>query len=319
MRLRFLAGKQYAAWALSLLFASSMFIMQAQVLIKRHPDRTDCPDTHLRLTARHPDGSPATLRESDLYLWFSLGSADIRSLENDEPAKPNTPDTDVLIVVRPLAGVDTAMVDAVVRNLHAASGFHWKTAVLAPDGSVTPFMSTSFGNDEGGLRSALTHATASDLTARSSTEWPTAERDAFRQLQKLSGRHVIVELARVVDDSAIPSEEVAYVQDRTLDLAASNDMAQIYRLAAAPAPGGTGGATPAPLPAHPYEATGGQRATTVDALFHDIVADAPGSYDLVIRPLFSCKPGESYSLRITSFVPDTLLFYPSAIRMAKSQ
>ncbi|MGA9718707.1 MAG: hypothetical protein WBQ79_10545, partial [Acidobacteriaceae bacterium] len=54
----------------------------------------------------------------------------------------------------------------------------------------------------------------------------------------------------------------------------------------------------------------------IDALFRGIIADAPGSYELTIHPRFSCQPGASYSLRITSFRPDVQLFYPSAIRMA---
>ncbi len=79
-------------------------------------------------------------------------------------------------------------------------------------------------------------------------------------------------------------------------------MAQIYRLV----PGGK----------EQVEATGGRTAPTVDALFRDIVADAPGSYDLVLHPMFSCEPGTSYSLRLTSFRPEVQLYYPSTIRMA---
>src|ERR1700722_14547598 len=105
-----------------LLAAILLPAVHSQVLRQRYPGRTDCPDTHLRLTARHPDGSPAAgLRPPDLYLWFSLGSAEIRTLQSDEPEKTNVPDTNVLIVMRPQAAIDAGAADAVLRNLHAAA------------------------------------------------------------------------------------------------------------------------------------------------------------------------------------------------------
>jgi hypothetical protein len=285
----------------------------SQVLRQRDPGRTDCPDTHLRLTARHPDGSPAAgLRPQDLYLWFSLGSAEIRTLQSDEPEKTNVPDTNVLIVMRPQAAIDAGAVDAVLRNLHTAARFHWKIAVLAADGSVSPFLA---GAEEAALRAALVHAVqahavqteaGSGPATNSIADWTAAERNAFRQLQSRGGRHVIVELAQPPVSPNESSDADTFAADRTLDLLARDDMAQIYRL------------TPAQAAKEQFEATGGRTAPTVDALYQAIIADAPGSYDLVLHPLFSCEPGTSYSLRITSFQPNLQLFYPSAIRMAKA-
>jgi hypothetical protein len=298
--------KNCSAWATTALLAAMLFPAgNSQVLRQRYPDRTDCPDTHLRLTARHPDGSPAAgLRAQDLYLWFSLGSADIRILQSEEPAnspaKAGTPDTNGLIVVRPQAAMDAGMADAMLRNLHTAARFHWKVAVLAPDGSVSPFLT---GAEEAALRAALEHASSSPA-AHSIADWTAAERNAFRQLQSRAGRHVIVELAQPAVSPNGPPD--AFAEDRTLDLAARDDMAQIYRLA------------PAQAAKQQFEATGGRSAPTIDALFQAIIADAPGSYDLVLHPLFSCEPGTSYSLRVTSFQPNLQLFYPSAIQMAKA-
>ncbi len=305
--------KNNAASAVPILLVAMLLPAgHSQVLRQRDPGRTDCPDTHLRLTARHPDGSPAAgLRPQDLYLWFSLGSAEIRTLQSDEPEKTNVPDTNVLIVMRPHAAIDTGAADAVLRNLHTAARFHWKVAVLAADGSVSPFLAAA---DEAALRAALVHAVqahavqteaGSGPATNSIADWTTAERNAFRQLQSRGGRHVIVELAQPADSSNEPPAADAFAADRTLDLLARDDMAQIYRLAAESAK-------------EQFEATGGRTAPTVDALFQAIVADAPGSYDLVLRPMFSCEPGASYSLRITSFQPNLQLFYPSAIRMAKT-
>jgi hypothetical protein len=284
----------------------------SQVLRQRDPGRTDCPDTHLRLTARHPDGSPAAgLRPQDLYLWFSLGSAEIRTLQSDEPEKTNVPDTNVLIVMRPQAAIDVGAVDAVLRSRHTAANFHWRVAVLAADGSVSPFLAVA---EEAALRAALVHAAqahavqteaGSGPATNSIADWTTAERNAFRQLQSRGGRHVIVELAQPPASPSGSPDADAFAADRTLDLLARDDMAQIYRLAAQGAK-------------EQFEATGGRTAPTVDALFQAIVADTPGSYDLVLHPLFSCEPGTSYSLRITSFQPNLQLFYPSAIRMAKA-
>ena len=306
-------SKSNAAAAVLVLLAAAMLLPpgHSQVLRQRNPDRTDCPDTHLRLTARHPDGSPAAgLRPQDLYLWFSLGSAEIRTLQSDEPEKTNVPDTNVLIVMRPQAVIDAGAADTVLRNLHAAARFHWKVAVLAADGSVSPFLA---GAEEAALRAALLHAVQAHAVqteagagpaTNSIADWTTAERKAFRQLQARAGRHVIVELAQPpVSPNGSPDAD-PFAMDRTLDLLARDDMAQIYRLAA-------------PAPKEQFEATGGRTAPTVDALFQAIVADAPGSYDLVLHPQFSCEPGTSYSLRITSFQPNLQLFYPSAIRMAK--
>jgi hypothetical protein len=306
--------KNNAASAVPLLLAAMLLPAgHSQVLRQRNPGRTDCPDTHLRLTARHPDGSPAAgLRPQDLYLWFSLGSAEIRTLQSDEPDKTNVPDTNVLIVMRPQAAIDAGAADAVLRNLHTAARFHWKVAVLAADGSISPFLA---GTEEAALRAALVHAVqahavqteaGSSPATNSIADWTTAERNAFRQLQSRGGRHVIVELAQPPASPNESSDADAFAADRTLDLLARDDMAQIYRL------------TPAQAAKEQFEATGGRTAPTVDALFQAIVADAPGSYDLVLHPLFSCEPGTSYSLRITSFQPNLQLFYPSAIRMAKA-
>jgi hypothetical protein len=321
VRTRLRSGNS-AAWTLVASFAALASLAslathapatQAQVLMNRHPGRTECPDSHLRLTARHPDGSPAAaLRPQDLYLWFSLGSAEIESMQSggsasnpgkmDNPDTPGTPDTNVLIVVRPQAVVDTGAMDAVQRSLRAALNTHWKLAVLAPDGSVSPFLAAT---DATALHASLTHAVAPDpvsgLNTRRIADWAAAERIAFRRLQARSGRHVIIELAQPGPDSPYGD---AFAQDRTLDLMARDDMTQIYRLAA--------------NGKEQVEASGGRTAPTIDALFHDIASDAPGSYDLVVHPLFSCEPGASYSLRITSFQPNLQLFYPSAIRMAKA-
>jgi hypothetical protein len=303
-----------AASAVPVLLAAMLLPAgHSQVLRQRNPGRTDCPDTHLRLTARHPDGSPAAgLRPQDLYLWFSLGSAEIRTLQSDEPEKTNVPDTNVLIVMRPQAAIDPGAADAVLRNLRTAVRLHWKVAVLAADGSVSPFLA---GAEEAALRAALVHAAqahavqteaGSGPATNSIADWTTAERSAFRQLQSRGGRHVIVELAQPpVSPNGSPDAD-AFAADRTLDLLARDDMAQIYRL------------TPAQAVKEQFEATGGRTAPTVDALFQAIIADAPGSYDLVLHPMFSCEPGTSYSLRITSFQPNLQLFYPSAIRMAKA-
>jgi hypothetical protein len=307
-----LRSRNSAAWTLVASFALAALAShapatQAQVLMNRHPGRTDCPDSHLRLTARHPDGSPAAaLRPQDLYLWFSLGNAEIDSMQSGEPKKAGNPDTNVLIVVRPQAVVDRGAVDAVLRSLRAAANIRWTLAVLAPDGSISPFLAAT---DATALHASLTHAVAPDLVsgpaARSIADWPAAERTAFRQLQARSGRHVIVELAQPGPDSSNQdANHDAFAQDRTLDLMARDDMTQIYRLAASGK--------------EQVEASGGRTAPAIDALFHDIASDAPGSYDLMIHPLFSCEPGASYSLRITSFQPNLQLFYPSAIRMAKA-
>jgi hypothetical protein len=242
----------------------------------------------------------------------------------------------VLFVVRPNAAADPTAVDAVLRNMRAAASFRWKTAVLAPDGSLSSFFGSPVNPDAqlAALRAALTHAVGSGQqpshASPSIADWTKAERAAFRQLQARSGRHVIVELvsspaAHPPSDPGPRADADAFDQDRTLDLVARDDMAQIYRLAA-PTTAVTGqiGVTQSNV-AHSnlthsnkeqHEATGGSTGQTVDELFRAIVNDAPGSYDLVVHPLFSCQPGTAYSLGISTSRPDTQLFYPSTIRMA---
>lgn len=277
--------------------ALTPLVTQSQVLKQRYPGHTDCPNTHLRLTGRHSGGLPAAgLRAQDLYLWFSTGSADIRSIESGNAI----PDTNLLIVLRPGASFEESDAAAVMRNLRAAAKLHWKIAVLTPDGSMSPFIAVG---DEASLRSAFSKFGTAAPHALSSAEWPAAERNAFQQLHARPGRHVIVELTQPVAGSPAGSDDPnAVAEDHVLDLLARDDMAQIYSL--------TGG------PKEEFAATGGRAAPTMDALFQGIIADAPGSYDLTIHPRFSCQPGASYSLRITSFRPEVQLYYPSAIRMA---
>jgi hypothetical protein len=285
-------------WTVALACAAlTTLVAHAQVLKQRFPGRSDCPDTHLQLTARHADGSPAAgLHPQDLYLWFSTGTADIRSMESG-PAIPNT---NLLIVLRPGATLAQSDAEAMMRNLRTAANLHWRVAVLAPDGSVSPFTAAT---DEQSLHSALSKAAAALPRGLSVADWPSAERNAFRQLKMRPGRHVILELAQPSTGSPAGNTEAnPAAEDHTLDLLARDDMAQIYSL--------TAGSK------EEFAATGGRGAPTIDALFQGIIADAPGTYDLTIHPRFSCQPGASYSLRITSFRPEVQLFYPSAIRMA---
>jgi hypothetical protein len=292
-----MAGTRFPLWTVALAYAAlTPLVAQGQVLKQRFPGHTDCGDTHLRLTARHNGGLPAAgLHPQDLYLWFSTGSADIRSIESGTAI----PDTNLLIVLRPGATFAQSDAAAVMRNLRAAAKLHWKIAVLTPDGSASPFIAIG---DEASLHSALSKLTTPVAGGLSIADWPAAERNAFQQLHMRPGRHVILELASPVAGSpAVSNDPDSFAEDHTLDLLARDDMAQIYSLTA-----GT---------KEEFAATGGRGATTIDALFQGIVADAPGSYDLTIHPRFSCQPGASYSLRITSFRPDVQLFYPSAIRM----
>jgi hypothetical protein len=293
-----MAGTRFPLWTVTLAcVALTPLVAQGQVLKQRYPGRSDCPDTHLRLTARHNGGLPAAgLRSQDLYLWFSTGTADIRSIESGTA----TPETNLLIVLRPGVTLEQSDAAAVMRNLGAAAKLRWKIAVLTPNGSTSPF--TAAG-DERSLRSELSKLTAPVAGGLSSADWTAAERNAFHQLRARPGRHVILELTQpVAGPPAASNDPNAFAEDHTLDLLARDDMAQIYSLTA----GGK----------EEFAATGGRGAPTIDALFQGIIADASGSYDLTIHPRFSCEPGASYSLRITSFRPEVQLFYPSAIRMA---
>ena len=267
-----------------------------QVLKQRYPGRTECPDTHLRLTARLGDGSPAAgLHPQDLYLWFSTGTADIRSMHSGNAVS----ETNLLIVQRPGLTLRQADAGVIALNLQAAANLRWMIAVLAPDGSVSPFIAAT---DGASLRDALSKLIAPLPGELNIADWPAAERKAFVELRARAGRHVILELAQPSTASPGGSNDPSQLaEDHTLDLLARDDMAQIYSLTA----GDKG----------EFVATGGRTAPTIGALFQGIIADAPGSYDLTMHPGFSCEPGSSYSLRITSFRPDVQLFYPSAVRM----
>lgn len=292
-----MAGTRFPLWTVTLACAAlTPLAAQGQVLKQRFPGHTDCGDTHLRLTARHNGGLPAAgLRPQDLYLWFSTGSADIRSIASGAAIS----DTNLLIVLRPGAAFEQSDAATAMHNLRAAARLRWKIAVLTPDGSMSPFIAAG---DEASLHSALSKLTTPVAGDLGIAEWPAAERNAFHQLHARPGRHVILELTPPVAGSPGANNDPNAFADHTLDLLARDDMAQIYSL--------TAGAK------EEFAATGGRGAPTMDALFQGIIADAPGSYDLTIHPRFSCEPGASYSLRITSFRPEVQLFYPSAIRMA---
>jgi hypothetical protein len=61
-------------------------------------------------------------------------------------------------------------------------------------------------------------------------------------------------------------------------------------------------------------ANGGRYDETLDALFKDILQDAPGTYDAIIQASTTCEPGQIYSVNVTSTLPSILPFGPKSIQ-----
>jgi hypothetical protein len=163
-------------------------------------------------------------------------------------------------------------------------------------------------------------------------------------LRRIPGRHVIVDLS----DPANPShskEKESFTNDRTLDSLASFDGSQIYRLIepvpiSASIPMGDASTVHEDIGPGNHatrqmdevvgasrmqdqiwsqtnaanNSTGGRYDATLDALFRDILKDAPGSYDSIVQASTSCKPGRMYSVNVTSRVRGVRLFGPNIVQ-----
>ena len=180
-----------------------------------------------------------------------------------------------------------------------------------------------------------------------SAKWPGYEEAAFLALRHLEGRHVIVDLRDPVNIFHSQAKE-NFKTDRTFERLAAYDMTQIYGLVA-PILNGAGIPVGDASTEHPpdgigatdYDAmqlqqmrdlssaqdeesaernpdtdpTGGRREETLNALFTDILNDAPGSYDAIVQSLADCVAGQVYSVDLTPKLKGVRIFGPNFIQL----
>lgn len=321
----------------SLLFSSAISAQQSPEQTAHPPI---CPPTHVRFTARKSDTTPvADLKPSDVRVWFKDGPGRIIYLKSGISTKTFWTDTDILFVVPPFFRLNQDAIDLLIQGILHVDNFHFNTAVLAPDGTLSPFSS-----DPQQLHSALLHAISSEVHHQTYSQWPPYEQAAFMVLRKRPGRHVIVDLL----DPANPhrnTELNKFRSDPTLNYLANFDSSQIYKFID-PLPTGAsipmGDAStkhvdigPGNHPAEQMQevatasdiqssiwsqtkgnssANGGRYDETLDALFKDILQDAPGTYDSIVQGSTTCEPGKIYSVNVTSTLPSILLFGPNSIQ-----
>jgi hypothetical protein len=308
----------------------------AQSLVRENSS-SNCPPTHIRFTARAQDNVPAAdLKPSDVRVWFGGAPANIVSLISGVSNKSSTPNTDILFVVAPFPRLNQDSIEKLIKNIVRADNFHFDTAVLAPDGKLSHFSS-----DPEELHAALLHTISGHLRRRTRSEWPPYEEAGFMALRKIPGRHVIVDLT----DPANPyhsREKESFGEDHILEYLALFDMSQIYKLidpvpTSASIPMGDASTVHVDIGPgnHSLEqmqevanasetqsqiwsqtnTTGGRYDETLDALFEDILKDAPGSYDSIVQATTSCEPGRIYSVNVTSRVPGVRLFGPNSTQV----
>jgi hypothetical protein len=316
-------------------------VVCGQTLQSRPAVSGSCPRTHIRLTVRTENGLPVgALKARDFRVHFPQGTAAIVSIEDGTPKKTDTPDTDILFVVPPFSDLNDSITNPLMQALAKADNFKFKLAVLAPDGSITPFTS-----DLALVRRKLTEAVSMQM-GLGRDAWPAAEQKAYLTLRALQGRHVIVNLMApsLLHESV---EKRGFRNDMTLDWLALYDMTQVYRLVTPvplgfTIPGGDasgegsvffgGGSDPAwqlqQLQAASaaqdaswavkrfYAAfTGGRAEDSIKTLLQDVLADSRGTYDLIVKPHFECRIGEMYSVTVSTRKPGVRIFAPSVIQM----
>jgi hypothetical protein len=321
----------------SLLFSSAISAQQSSEPTTHPPI---CPATHVRFTARKPDTTPvADLKPTDVRVWFKDSPGRIIYLRSGTSTKTIWTDTDILFVVPPFFRLNQDAIDLLIQNILHADNFHFRSAVLAPDGTLS-----SFTPDPQQLHSALLHAISSEVHHQTFSQWPPYEQAAFMTLRKRPGRHVIVDLADPTNPHRNP-EVNKFIGDPTLDYLANFDSSQIYKFLD-PTP--TGASIPMGdastkhtdigpgnhsaeqmqevatandiqgsiwwLTKQNSSANGGRYDETLDALFKDILQDAPGSYDAIIQTSTTCEPGQIYSVKVTSTLPSVLLLGPNSIQ-----
>jgi hypothetical protein len=313
--------------------------MDGQELKRRTAEGHVCEPLHIHMTARTSDGAPVRgLSAKDLNVFFDGGSATIVSLQSGASNGTVRPETNVLFVVRPYSDLNGKTVNALIQRIKRADNFDIHAAVLARDGSISPFT-----QDPEELRAALNHAINRRHRQKSLREWAMAELDGFLAIRRLSGRHVIFDLT----SPANPYHSAAmnrFMNDSTLDILATYDMAQIYRLVesvplSTSIPMGDASTLHVDIGPENHAAAqvqqlqdasqrqsflwlqkqpsinGGRNDESVEALFEDVLLDAPGSYDLMVQPEFGCRPNAFYRDTITSRRIGVHLFAPSVVQM----
>jgi hypothetical protein len=314
-----------------------------QTLKRRSSSSEACLETHVRFTARKKDGSPASgITTKDLRISFTLGGVDLVSIKDGMGSRLDKPYTNILLVVPPYADLNDSLIKTLVKKLMIADNFRLNVSVLGPDGSLSPFTT-----DLGIVQSALNISASRTTHWIRKSQWPPKELEAFIALRKLPGRHILVFL---MNESGLHEsrEKMDFRHDQTFDTLAMFDMTQVYRLirpvpSSLSIPGGdassgggasAGGASAIDLQWQLQQvqnasaaqsafwarklygtASGGRAEDSIGALVDDLLRDASGSYDLVIKPKFKCQEGEMYSLSVSSLTPNVRLFAPQVIQM----
>ena len=329
--------------ACGVLLAALAVTCAGQNLQRRDPPGRWCEPVELRIAARLKDGSAADLSAADVQVEFNRGAAGVISVTSFATLRGEPGTTDILFVAPPYSDFgESTGVTGIMSALGQAAGFHFRAAVLAPDGTAT-----SYSDNLSVLDHELHKAAKGSHAIPDIRRWVQAERDAFLNLRLQAGRHVIVRLFRG-DNLQFPVQR-NFMMDNSFDQFASTDLAMIYRLLSPenmeltlprdstdtdPGPGqqvqdaranrlksqlNRTSRNQAEIWARRNEwgkRTAGGAATDTAALMREIIRDNAAGYDVIVQPHFTCEAaGLLLGVRVLTTRKDVRVFGPNTVQM----
>ena len=326
---------------LVLFLSTGLVISKCQELHRRRVEGVRCGPVELRFVVKHLDGTPVSdFSPAKVQVHFADGPVDIVSLNSFAWQTNKDAVSDLLFVLPPFGNAAVPRdVKAIAQALTRRDNFRFKAAVLSPDGNQSSFTSDAV-TLQSDLRRAIEIRKAASLK-----QWKTSELQAFLTLRSLPGRHVIIRLFDQRNPQRLPLK-AALTADRTLEVAASYDLAPIYEQdppqeVARSIPGGDASAvhfeaspdllgieqsrqmqaaSDAQGRAWNYRfevnrKSAGGAESTVEALLDDVLRDASSTYDLIVQPNYACPKATLRPVSIEPTDPTLRIFGPQAIQM----
>ena len=321
--------------------STGLVVSKCQDLHRRRLEGVRCGPVELRFVVKHLNGTPVSdFSPVKVQVHFADGPVDIVSLNSFAWQTNKDAVSDLLFVLPPFGNAAVPRdVKAIAQALTRRDNFRFKAAVLSPDGNQSYFTSDAV-TLQSDLRRAIEIRKAASLK-----QWKTSELQAFLTLRSLPGRHVIIRLFDQQNPQRLPLK-AALTADRTLEVAASYDLAPIYQLdslqeAARSIPGGDASAEHSSVfpdllgveqsrqMQAASEAQGrawtrrsevnrlsaGGTESDVGALLADVLRDASGTYDLIVQPRYACPSPVLRPVSIESTDPALRIYGPQAIQM----
>lgn len=340
------------AW---IVFGMSVFLLAPSSTpqdLKRRDQKEDwCGPVRLRIAAKLRDGSAADLAPTELRIEFDRGVSTVVSARSFATLDGDEGSTDILFVIAPHSEFGaTTEIHGIVNTLARAEGFHFRAAVLGPDGDAS-----SYSEEPGKLDEKLRAAVESRHWVREMRRWVLAEESAFLVLRHQPGRHVIVRLFR--GDGLHSLVQRNFLMDGSMEKFAATDLTMIYRLLAPvnlalSIPEGDAAGTmdqsalsrlpDANIVGQDSEAgrqrlqievasqaqanlwarqsywgtqTAGGAASDTVTLMQKMIADHRAGYEVIVQPHFACRDAGLHAVRVMTTKNDVMVFGPQLVQL----